>query len=396
MNLYITKNLFTAMMLVIVVSTTFFVMFASYVFASQNSRIASTYPTPNDAVKLVCPWECGESFWFPQGYYIVKEMCTKPELFLGDLAADGRGNDVYAKFKAGNVTDNVAWDGLWNWHRYKITTGIGWSGWWVGLANYCVENKFWKNSTAASVTNRAEQTLTFVVSSATEDAYTAKLLEKSKVNLRMQGSNKPVEDKTFVSPSFNSPFIYFKNFQDGAYRINIKTDGFSFQNVEPNFTDATGWDIDVRNQNISTNGQEIKHLYYEVNPSQITLTRNGKNFSSRDELIHFLNESDFFDNLLFTQEEKNNSLAYILPRIGNAKNYYLTILDRATVEEISQVEVIPQPEHVDRVYYAIYPTQNKVAVYGDLLYPERMIDNKSRVQEYGELIVDSSLYVFWK
>jgi hypothetical protein len=129
---------------------------------------------------------------------------------------------------------------------------------------------------------------------------------------------------------------------------------------------------------------------------RIDLSRNGTNFDSKEALTAFLEESTFFESLHMTNEEKQNSLDYLLPRLPDSPNYYLTVLTDDAVNSLSQLSVSPKPEQLVRTYYAIYPTKVPVQVDGSLEFPDTFDERVPTVKEYGEIIVKPDMYVFWK
>jgi hypothetical protein len=368
-------------------------------------------PTGGGVTKLTCPWECGEQYWFPSGFYAIPEMCTEGNILIQDINADinaGRTGDWdgAGSWGANSVYDageKVAWDGLWVWDRHSITTGIGWTAWWVGLANYCEANGWWTSSNAQSIAYGDTATLTFTIAEnieGTGGTYGVDLLAKDTTAgvLRMQGNYAAsiiAGGQTVMSPSFNSPFIYFE-VPDGAYNVSLDSHWDMYQSVTPAFTAGSGWDVDVKDGQAVVNGDAYEHLFYELAMHRIDLTRNGINFSSKEELVAFLEDSNFFENLHMSEVEKQNSLAYLVPKLEASPNYYLTILDSAAIESLSQITVAPTPEQLVRTYYAVYPTITPVKTTGGLEYPSDYNHESPVVKEYGEIIVKPEMYVFWK
>ncbi len=379
--------------------------------------VTQTATVPNSAVagiktKLTCPWDCGESYWFPEGFYAIPEMCTEGNLLILDIQEDivaGRTGDwdgagTWGANSVYDAGEKVAWDGLWVWERYNITTGIGWTGWWAGLANYCEANGWWSDSNKENVVYGGTVTLTFTIAEniVTGDVtYTGNLLAKDSTLglLRMQGSSIGTiiaGGQTVTTPSFNSPFIYFSNMPNGDYAVKLDSDWDRYQAVSPAFSSGSLWDINVNSDKVNTVEGEYEHLFYELAMSRIDLSRNGVNFNSKESLVEFLDTSDFFENLHMTSVEKANSLDYLIPRLPDSSNYYLTILSDDAINSLSEISVSPKPEQMVRTYYAIYPTKTPVKTTGVLDYPEPFDTSKPTVKEYGEIIVKPEMYVIWK
>jgi hypothetical protein len=368
-------------------------------------------PSSGNPTKLVCPWECGEQYWYPAGFYAIPEMCTEGDLLIQDIQADinaGKtgdwdGNGLWGPDSVYNAGDKVAWDGLWVWKRHNITTGIGWTAWWVGLANYCQANGWWTSSNSQSIAYGDTSTLTFTVAQniqGTGGTYSVNLLAKDTTAgvVRMQGNYAATTipgGQTVTSPSFNSPFIYM-NVPDGNYSVRLNSSENLYTSVTPAFTENATWNTAVKDHKLSVTGKEYEHLFYELATPKIALTRYGLNFDSKDALVAYLKDSDFFGKLSMSETEKNNSLEYLLPRLPAAQNYYLSVMTDESVAALSTVTVDPVPQKLVRTYYVVYPTAAPVATTGGLSFTAKDVSGGSVVKEYGEIIVKPEMYVFWK
>jgi len=205
-----------------------------------------------------------------------------------------------------------------------------------------------------------------------------------------------ITTRTITSPTFNSPFIYFKNQPVWNIVLNIDSEWNSYTSQKPWFNIKNWWRIESNWKNISVDDKEIDNLFYELAVKKVELTRNGKNFSSKEKLVNFLKNWDFFDKLWYSKEQKENSLKYILPKIRDSKNYYLTILDDESISNISKLNISPTPKSLVRKYFAIYPTNIPVKTYGDLVYPKRKTNTWYTVEENWELYIDENMFVLWK
>lgn len=372
-----------------------------------------TVPNPNvtGMAKLDCPWNCGEDYWYPTGFYAIPAMCTEGNLLIQDIQADinagGTGDwDGAGAWGSNSVYDageQVAWDGLWVWDRHSITTGIGWTAWWVGLSNYCMSNGWWSASNAQSIAYGDIATLTFTIAeniSGTGGTYGVDLLAKDATVgvVRMEGKYAGTVipgGQTVTSPSFNSPFVYLE-VPDGTYTVTLDSEWDAYQSVTPAFTRAASWDTEVKNSQTYVSGNTQDHLFYELGMHRIDLTRNGINFSTKQELEAYLHNSDFFAKLSMTENEKANSLGYLMPRLPESGNYYLTTMTDESVNKLSTITISPAPEKIVRTYYAVYPTTAPVATDGGLQFADKDLAGNSVVKEYGEIIVKPEMYVFWK
>jgi hypothetical protein len=379
--------------------------------------VVSTVTVPNtpsingvEPTRLSCPWECGESYFQVDGrinetgYAAIPQMCTEADDMVDaikvDIAAGSTGNYglYWGPDSVYNAGERVSWDGLWVWDAYNITTGIGWTAWWVALANYCESRGYWSSSNKHLITYGGTHTLTFTMAPTTEGGtYSVNLLAKTTEVVRMQGTNSggSTSAKTVVTPNFNSPFIYF-DVPDGRYEVSLDSDWDMYQSVTPAFTYGSSWSVDVLDDQVRVNGESHDHLFYELAMNRIDLTRNGINFSSKDKLVEFLEKSDFFNNLHMTEIEKRNSLEYLIPRLEASPNYYLTVLSQESVDALSDITITPKPEQLVRTYYAVYPTVAPVKTTGGLDYPSDFDRSVSVVKEYGEIIIKPEMYVFWK
>ena len=170
---------------------------------------------------------------------------------------------------------------------------------------------------------------------------------------------------------------------------------------EPAFNQKNGWIVDVKAGQVFLDNKKQDMLFYELAVNKITLNRNGRNFNSKEEVISFLQNSDFLNKLSFSEVEKKNSLNYFIPKINESpdKNfYYLTVLNESAIDEISQLKIDPKPERINMKYFAIYPTPVPVASTGEFIFPSIVsTDTKNyTVDVTGEFLVDSSMTVLWK
>lgn len=368
-----------------------------------------TVPNPGNSTKLVCPWDCGEDSWYTPGFYGVPEMCTEGNLLIADIQADintGKTGDWdgAGEWGANSVYDageKVAWDGVWVWQRHNVTTGIGWTAWWVGLADYCLANGWWTGSNKAEIAQGTTATLTFTIAEnipGNGGTYSVDLLLKTTEVVRMEGKfagNIIPGGQTVTTPSFNSPFVYL-SVPDGQYSISLDSEWDRYQSVTPTFTGKARWDVTVHEGQTYVGEQAQNHLFYELAMHRIDLSRHGENFASKEALVSYLSGSKFFTQLEMTETEKSNSLGYLIPRLPDSENYYLTVLTEESVQALSSITVSPAPEKLVRTYYAIYPTSAPVATDGGLQFVDKDLTGDSVVKEYGEIIVKPEMYVFWK
>jgi len=196
--------------------------------------------------------------------------------------------------------------------------------------------------------------------------------------------------------SFNSPYIYFDGVSDGEYSISISS-LFDHYRTTPSMNIKNGWDISIQDSKIITDKKIVENLFYELDVSSINLTRNGINFSGRDSLIGYLESSDFYSQMGMNQREKENSLEYVRTKLEKgSQNYFLTILTDESIQDISTLTILNKKGNtvdVRRSYFAIYPTEIPIKKTGGLIFPNK---NNTSVKEFGEMLVQPTMQVFWK
>ena len=105
---------------------------------------------------MTCPWGCGCHWYTGNGdsantacYSANENICRNVDKYVADIRKEiEKGDSMWGDDSVYSAGDNVAWDGLYNWEG--LTTGMGWTGWWVGLSDYCVANDYWASSNAKS------------------------------------------------------------------------------------------------------------------------------------------------------------------------------------------------------------------------------------------------------
>jgi len=217
--------------------------------------------------------------------------------------------------------------------------------------------------------------------------------------LSVEGASTATYQYAYVTGGYNSPFVYFKNLPKNGAVITVDSKLNKYLS-EPLFNQKNGWIVKQNGDSISVSGKKEENLFYELVIDQISLNRNGRNFSSKEEVISYLDNSDFFEKLDFSEVEKKNSLDYFIPKIQSAQNtkyYYLTILSDSAIEEISNLSIKPKPKNLVRRYFALYPTDVPVKAEGDIMFPKNMNgkDGEFFVKETGEILVYPEMLVFW-
>lgn len=230
-----------------------------------------------------------------------------------------------------------------------------------------------------------------------QGAYKGRFKSKTKYkHITMTGELESKPDRTM---KFYTPYIYVNNANNQDINLIINSNWNQYSNIEPDFNQKNGWNLKANNNQFvdAENNKTYDHLYYELGMKQISLVRQGQNFSSSVELFSFLNESNFFNKLGLTETQKQNAISSVKKDLPESQNYYLTILDSEAIADISELSISPVPEQVIRKYFAVYPTLLPVATNGDLSYPEtEEITNKYTLLETGEIIVQPNIYVIWK
>jgi hypothetical protein len=192
----------------------------------------------------------------------------------------------------------------------------------------------------------------------------------------------------------DSPFIYFYNMPEGEVSVSVDSHLDTYY-PKPAFNQENGW---VLNGEDGMNFKEDDSLFYELEVNSVTLNRNGTNFTSKEDLTTYLNESELFTTLGFSDTEKENALGYLLPKIEEVEStnyYYLTVLSDEAVSDISQLSVTPAPDHILRQYVAVYPTPVPVKTNGDFLIPQNNTDYGDAyvLKETGEFLISNDMFV---
>jgi hypothetical protein len=196
----------------------------------------------------------------------------------------------------------------------------------------------------------------------------------------------------------DSPFIYFQNPPNGNLSVSLSSQLDKYY-PKPSFNQTNGWLLNSNDNKISFNDKEEPYLFYELGMNKLTLNRNGRNFYSKEELMQYLQNSDFLSELGFSEIEKKNSLEYFIPKLEESKDqnyYYLTILSDKSVEEISQLNINPKPKNLIRQYFAVYPTPVEVKTEGDFIFSHLQKEDGFTVKETGEFLVQEPMQVFFE
>ena len=274
---------------------------------------------------------------------------------------------------------------------------VAWSGWESNLENLGYSCTYYNSQhVATSVAPANSGTIDCVLIT----DYTYSATQPSKYSLT--GVKTAVID-TKTTNWNNSPFIYFLNPPQGNIAVTLNSKLNSYFPL-PSFNTTNGWNVtgDKQKGTVSIDGKEQKNLFYELAMNSVTLNRHGQNFNSKEEITSFLQNSGFFDKLGFSQEQKENSLSYVLQKLNdskvNTKHYYLTILTDESVADISTLAIQPKPKKLIRTYFAIYPTNVPVKTEGSFVFPqkENLIKNNFTVKETGEFLVPNNMTIFFK
>ncbi len=367
-------------------------LFSCEVIFEPNIEI---YPKQSNFKELIMPWPAWQWTWIDK-YYITSDLCKTADKFINELNTTFN-NNVY--YDAGTTSYNdVASHWLYNYDTLKLTTWIWWTWWWVALSNYCIVEWFWESSNASHIKYWNTQTLVFTMKEETNWIFLSEVLEKKdgeSITIKWVSSKK-ISTKKISTPSFNSPFLYFENAPKEEIQVSIDSDFNNYKSI-PDFNSNNSWKWKLDWNKISINWKENDKLFYELDLSQINLNRNWMNFSSKKELLEFLESSDFFNNMWFTKEQKQNTLDYILPQIQDSPYYYLTILSDNSVEKISQIDFSIKPDNFIRKYFAIYPTKTHVKISWDIIYPEiNNNNNEFKIIETWEILVKPNMHIFWE
>lgn len=271
-----------------------------------------------------------------------------------------------------------------------VNMGVVSSSWMFNNVQYRCSRTTYSNVAHYSATKNDYRTLTgYRYNVSTPVTHTESVTQR--VRIPSQGDGGGASDA-------DSPFIYFQNPPEGDISLTLDSELDTYY-PKPSFNTEQGWLVNVEGGDMTLSGEEVDNLFYELEVSKLTLSRNGRNFSSKDELVEYLQHSDFLDNLGFTEIEKQNALGYFLPKLKKAEDaphYYLTILTDEAIAEISQLSVEPAPENIIRQYFAVYPSVVPVATVSDFTFPMQTTSDGFTVKETGEFLVKDSTQVFFE
>ena len=218
--------------------------------------------------------------------------------------------------------------------------------------------------------------------------------------LRGKSSLQNITSYLNLSRNLESPFIYFTGIpkRNVSLSLSSKLDKYY---PKPDFNIKNGWVFKSGDDNkIYLDGRLRDNLFYELAVDRVVLSRSGVNFSSKSGLVEYLLNSDFLERLNFSDDQKKNSLDYFLPKLSEVddKNfYYLTILSDNSIDGISQMNINPRPENLQRRYFAVYPTDVEVMSTGNFVFPEIQDESTSfTIKETGEFLIQPDVQVFFE
>ena len=337
---------------------------------------------------FLCKWNCGIGTW-TQGDY----LCQNMDKFIDYFNSDHK---------------SCYWDIGWTFYcdkegKYRVSPMVWndiniyfWWTWYVAwLKDYCIANNYWTD-VSSEIPAYTVWSYTFTMKASDYWTYSWQLLWKKNNDYISIKWSQNVTTKTLTTPTFNSPFIYFKNQPVWNIKVSINSEWNEYTSTKPEFNIKNWWNLNSDWKNVSIDWKKTDNLFYELAVKKIELSRNWKNFSSKKELVDFLKTWDFFDKLWFSKEQKENSLNYILPKVKDSKNYYLTILDNESINNISKLDINPTPENLVRKYFAIYPTNLPIKTNWNLIYPNLNSNIWYTVEENWEFYIDDNMFVLWK
>ncbi len=205
-------------------------------------------------------------------------------------------------------------------------------------------------------------------------------------------------DSTWNDPS---PYLYFYNAPVGTVSASLDS-SLDIFSPKPAFTRTATWDVVVSiDKKLQVADAGVDHLFYRLAIDTITLSRNGRNFETKEELLSFIASSDFLDTMGFSEVEKANSLKTItedVHRSPESEYYYLTVLDDSSVHDLSDLVIDPEPTELVRRYFAVYPSSVPVKTEGDIVFPEikSVANGEYYVKETGELLLTNNTVVKFK
>ena len=216
--------------------------------------------------------------------------------------------------------------------------------------------------------------------------------------LTMEWIHGYLTDEAVFVYNFNTPFLYFDNQPKGEIDVQINTELDMYTSQDPEFNIENGWSVQSDWQDIYVKWQERDHLFYKFAFDKVEMTRQGKNFDSKEWLKDYLENSAFFEKLWFSEQEKQNSLWYMYDVLEDSPNYYLTILEEDAINNLVNYDISKEPEELIRRYYVVYPTKNEVNTVGWLNFPDNVdiSDDKYTIKDYGEIYMKNGMFPSWK
>ncbi|MEF2175902.1 MAG: hypothetical protein V3575_05495 [Candidatus Absconditabacteria bacterium] len=204
-------------------------------------------------------------------------------------------------------------------------------------------------------------------------------------------------DYAYINRGNNTPYIYSQGIKDmKGVNIELKSEKNNYFNLAPNFNVYNGRKFDIKEDKFLIDNKKLDYLYYELETPEITFNRNGILFDSKDKIIDYLNNSNFYEKLGLSEFEKQNSIDVIIKGLEDKTNkyYYLNLLSDRTIEDIVKNN-INKDVKVIRKYIGIYPTNNNIPNSGKFDFPTNNISGE-HLKDYGEIIVNGNMMVFWE
>lgn len=367
-------------------------------FISDNPNLDYTIPEWSDKIDW---YKYNGSSRLIKNYPVDNYLCKNVELVFSkynDILNNSEKYSIYTSYSNYSESPSHAtWILDWNnWKKYEI--GIWWSSWWYSFNRYCYKKWYFNSYSDHNFFNYTGCHWCSVTINLNKEnwSYNWELLWKIDNDYISIKWSQNISEKNITSPTFNSPFIYFKNQPIWDIKIWINSEWSNYTSMKPNFNIKNWWNLKSNWNEITVDNKKINNLFYELDVKKIEITRNWQNFSSKNELIDFLKNWDFFEKMWFSKDQKDNSLNYILPKIKDSNNYYLTILDNKSINNISELDINPSPKNIIRKYFTIYPTKLPVKTNGDLVYPKTKITDWYTVEENWEFYISDDMFVLWK
>ena len=162
-------------------------------------------------------------------------------------------------------------------------------------------------------------------------------------------------------PALDKPIIYL--YPEEETEINVKVSNSELlTHTYPKYNEQTGWNVIAQPNGDLTDtktGRNLYSLYWEgKDASKIDMTEGF--VIKGEETIEFLEEKLAI--LGLTEREANEFIIYWLPKLESNKYNYIIFRTTEEIEEYMQLEVVPKPDSIIRVYMDFKSIEKEIEV----------------------------------